>query len=184
MITWDEFLKLPQLNTDITQWAATYTNPTDAWNACERADWMLDMASTANLDSKRIVAAECRCVRTVLQYIPEPNNDSEKAIDITEGWCNGTKTVEQVRTAAFQSYTYFRQYADKTFVGSFACCAATCVALSVFTNHSVWKFIDEASQTYLSAFPEHVAKLDTLKQRVDLIREAIPAIEFQALFAV
>jgi hypothetical protein len=49
------------------------TQPADivtAWNACERADWLLWLAGRAGVEPPLLVLAACDCARTALRFVP------------------------------------------------------------------------------------------------------------------
>ena len=70
-----------------------------AWRDCKRADWMLWAANNLGIDRKLIVLAACDCAETALKYVPEDEDRPAKCIQTTRNWCNGTASMDDVRTA-------------------------------------------------------------------------------------
>jgi len=79
------------------------------WAHSERGDWMLWFA--AHMIGKKdwpthqqVVLAACQCARTALKHIPDGEARPALAIRVTEEWCEGKATLEQVRAAANALY--------------------------------------------------------------------------------
>ena len=68
----------------------------ESWAACERADWMLWLASKVGVKREFVVYAACQCARTV-SHLAHPY--SLVCIETTEAWCRGAATIDDVRTA-------------------------------------------------------------------------------------
>src|SRR5690606_3193359 len=74
-----------------------------AWEQCERADWLLWLAGRIGVDRKMLVRAACRCVRESLPIFEQccPGDDRpRKAIETAEAWCEGRATLAVLRKAA------------------------------------------------------------------------------------
>lgn len=63
-----ELLKKHNACSEAMEWVADRTIA-EAWNACERGDWMLWIAAKI-LDRKLVVRAACAVARTSLKYVP------------------------------------------------------------------------------------------------------------------
>ena len=72
-----------------------------AWRDCPRGDWMLWLAGRLDIDRKLLVLAACDCVETALQYVPEGEDRPAAAIQTARNWCNGTASIEEVLSAAY-----------------------------------------------------------------------------------
>ncbi len=75
-----------------------------AWEACERADWMLELAACAGVDLRLIVRVGCACARTALPFVPADEPAPRIAIETAERWTRGEATREEVRAAAYAAY--------------------------------------------------------------------------------
>ena len=83
---------------DAREWASDRTAQ-QAWDECERSDWLIWWASKAGADKKVLVRLACKFARTTLPYLKVGELRPLKAIEAAEGWCDGTVTIEEVRLA-------------------------------------------------------------------------------------
>jgi len=72
----------------------------EAWETCERADWMLWLCERMEVDRKILVMAACACARTSLKYVKNGEDRPRVAIETAEAWCRGKATIREVRSAA------------------------------------------------------------------------------------
>src|SRR3990170_2573765 len=93
------------------EWVRDYQSLDDAWQHCERGDWMLWLAGklSGNSESdsrKKVVLAACQCARLALKYVKSGEERPLKAIEITEAWTRGEGniTLSDVREAADAAY--------------------------------------------------------------------------------
>ena len=71
-----------------------------AWNECQRGDWLLWLAAKLDIDRKILVYAASQCARTSLQYVPIDEKRPLIAIETAERWTRGEATLEEVKIAA------------------------------------------------------------------------------------
>ena len=81
------------------EWAAGKTLE-QAWNECQRGDWMLWLAGMLDVDRKVLVRATCACARLALPRVPAGERRPLKSIKTVEKWTRGKATIEDVRAAA------------------------------------------------------------------------------------
>jgi len=81
------------------QWAGERTAE-QAWDQCERADWLLWWAALAGAEKKDLVRIACQIARTALPCLKKSELRPLKAIETAEAWCEGKATPEDVRAAA------------------------------------------------------------------------------------
>ena len=94
---------------DALIWAKDFDNLDDAWQACERGDWMLWLlgklaGSPKSKSRKKLVLAACQCARLALPHIQKGELRPLKAIETAEAWSRGERgvvTLEEVRKAAY-----------------------------------------------------------------------------------
>jgi len=79
----------------------------EAWNTCERGDWMLWLAAMVEIDRKVLVLATCECARLFLHFFPEGENRPRKAIEIAESWAKGKASLSKVNTAEQECWDYY-----------------------------------------------------------------------------
>lgn len=89
---------------DAIVWTSNYTTFQEAWDKCERPDWMLwiagKMADKRGCSvRKEIVFCACKCARTSLKYLPKGEKRPLKAILTAEAWTRGEATLKEVKTA-------------------------------------------------------------------------------------
>jgi hypothetical protein len=85
------------------QWAGERTAQ-QAWDECDRADWLLWWAAHAKIARKTFVRIACACARTALPYVQFDELRPLKAIETAEAWCDGKATIEEVRAAAYAAH--------------------------------------------------------------------------------
>lgn len=85
------------------QWAGT-RSALEAWEQCERADWLLWWAAkTPANDHQGIVRAACACARRALVYTPSGEERPRLAIEAAEAWTenpNDATAADAARAAA------------------------------------------------------------------------------------
>jgi hypothetical protein len=80
------------------EWAGNRT-AREAWDECERADWLLWWATKAGVDHKQIVRAACQCARRALRFVAAGEARPLHCIETVEAWCDGKATIVEVRSA-------------------------------------------------------------------------------------
>ena len=91
------------------KWAQEQKNQKQAWNDCERGDWMLWLCGKLSGEPeshkrKKLVLASCECARLALKHVKQGEERPIKTIETAEKWANGKATIEQVRKAAAAAY--------------------------------------------------------------------------------
>jgi len=93
-------LKKPGACSEAIKWHETQANDKQAWDTCERGDWLLWLLGRIKVDRKRLVLCCCECARLSLKYVPENENRPRIAIETAEKWAKGEASIEEVRAAA------------------------------------------------------------------------------------
>ena len=124
--------KLVNINAceEAIEWASTQSTYEEAWQNCERADWLLFLAGRL-CDQKQVVLAACACARTTLKFVPEGENRPRICIETTEAWVRGEASIEQVK--AVRKDAYASAYAS----AAYAAYAAYAVASAADAAHAV-----------------------------------------------
>jgi len=101
--------RLEKLNAcaDAVEWAREYPSLQAAWDACERADWMMWLLGRlsgppGSPSRKRVVALACKCARTAWKWMPTA---ARECIRTTEAYLRGEARLDDVREAAY-AYAY------------------------------------------------------------------------------
>ena len=98
-MTFQEYLQSIRACEETRTWAAERTAQ-QAWDECERADWLMWWLAKSGMELKQLVLIACRCARTALQYVPAGEHRPLQAIETAEAWCNGLATLAEVSAAA------------------------------------------------------------------------------------
>ncbi len=90
---------------EAVEWSKPY-GAQEAWDKCERGDWMLWLAGRLSGDSesdsrRALVLCACECARLALKHVPDGEDRPLKAIETAERWANGDSgvTLDDVRAA-------------------------------------------------------------------------------------
>ena len=138
---WLEKLKKLGACEDAVDWASQVSSLGEAWDSCERADWLLWLAARTSR-RELVVAAACACARTVLHLVPEGEERPRLAIETAEAWTRGEATIDEVRKATDDAhYTPSRACYDAayyaaatTYYYTFTPRAAHCAATALGTT--------------------------------------------------
>ena len=104
----EHIIKLKELSAcpEAVEWASQFETIQEAWDNCERGDWMLwllgkQVGSPRSKSRKELVLIACKCARLSLKYVPKYEKRPLKAIQTAEKWVRGEATLQQVRYAAY-----------------------------------------------------------------------------------
>ena len=123
-----EFLQKNHACTPSLEWLKSRTLA-EAWEQCERGDWLLWLAAKAGVDRRRLVMAACACARLALVHVPPGEERPRVAIETAEAWCRGEATIEQVKEAR-------RNAADAADAADAAAYAAAAAAYAAYAASS------------------------------------------------
>jgi hypothetical protein len=89
----------------------------EAWDTCDRADWLLWWVARAKPDAKRdIVRVACKIARLVLKYVPQGEERPRLAIEAAERWADDPTEANLIAVrqahAAAAAYAAADAYAD------------------------------------------------------------------------
>ena len=129
-----------------------YKTLNDAWQVCERGDWMLWLVGTLSGElgsdkRKKLVLTACQCARLALPYVTKDDTRPLKAIEMAEAWANGDPgiSLSDLRTAAHAA-------------------AYTAVYTAVYT----------ANAAYAAVYAANAANAATQSQCADIVRQYYP----------
>jgi hypothetical protein len=86
---------------EATSWVNDLTVE-QAWQTCERADWMLWALARTDFPQTELVRLCVEIARTVQHLNPDPR--VSKCLDITEAWCDGKASLEEIEKARIATY--------------------------------------------------------------------------------
>ncbi len=190
--------KLKKLGTcgEALEWCEAGNYPTldEAWQACERGDWMLWLAGkqageAGSEKRKRLVLAACECARLSLSYVSASEERPLTAIETAERWANGdgTITLATVRHASHAAHAAndaphaAHAAADTAYAGTAhvstdaANAAAYTAAYAGYAAYAAAYSGDAASYSgYDAAYGAAAARTNILKQCADIVRKYYP----------
>jgi len=171
------------------KWAANYKTIEEAWNVCDRGDWLLwyagKMSGKPGSDRrKKLTLAACQCARLALPYTDDDR--AEQTIVIAEQWALGNEsvTLEDVKNAASAAYAsaaaaysaYSAYSASAAHAAASAASAASASYASAAASYAV-----SAASAYASSYASYAsyvafaaAKKEVLKQCADIVRQFYP----------
>ena len=96
-----------------------------AWNKCDRADWLIWFADRTKMAThQEVVLTACAWAETTLKYVPKGKDRPRKAIEAARRWA--LDPTEENRIAAREA-----TYATANAAACAACAAADAVAYAV-----------------------------------------------------
>ena len=104
-----EYLENLNACSEPIKWSKQFETSQDAWENCERGDWMLwllgKIAGKPGSDSRRkLVLCSAKCARTAWEWM---SPEGKKAVCLAEKYGEGDKTItlKQLRITASAAYT-------------------------------------------------------------------------------
>ena len=192
--------KLKKLNaySEAIEWVKTQKTPQEAWDLCERGDWMLwfagKLSGKPESNSRKIlVLAACKCTRLVLKYIKKGEKRPLKAIQTAEAWAKNKKDVSlcDVKKAAYTAVADAAVAdadadadADAAYTATDAAAYAAAYAAYTAAAYAAYTAVADADAAAYAAYAAAAAAADavyavrqkTLKKCADIVREFYPTI--------
>ena len=151
----DKFVSLlEELNacSEAIKWMSEFEGTTkQAWQQCDRGDWMLWLLGKVNADRKLMVLSACQCARLVLHL----NKDIRviTAIETAEAWAKDETTLEELDRAAWAAEA--------------AAWAARAAARAARTAWAAWTAASPGWATWAA----EAEKIETLSKCADITRQ-------------
>ena len=107
--------KLEKINAccEAREWVATQKNYKEAWQNCERGDWMLWLAKRLDVDDRKLTLAKFKCANQVRHLMKDSR--SIAALDAAERYGNGEINRDELNTATAAAYAAYAAYADAAY---------------------------------------------------------------------
>ena len=160
---WLDVLRRINACDDGMEWAEAHGALTarQAWEKCERGDWMIYVAANLGVDRELIVTAACDCAG---------EDQPSRPIETARAWVRGEATIEQVRAAAKDAAAAAACAASVAFATDLAAFAALSVASAAYACAAA------AAAPDADAAAAACADLcsQTLRKCAGLVRKAIP----------
>ena len=133
---------------DAREWVATQKNYKEAWQNCERGDWMLWLAKRLKVDDRKLTLAKFKCANQVRHLMKDQR--SIDALDASEKYGNGEIGREELNAAAdaadadaAAAYAAYAAYAaDADAAAAAAAYAAYAAAAAAAKKESLKKSAD------------------------------------------
>jgi hypothetical protein len=160
-------------------YAAEHTDPAEAWESCERGDWLLWLAARAGVDRRDLVRASCAVARRALQHVPEGESRPRIAIETAEAWARREVTIAAVRGAAADAADAAAAYASAATYASAAAAAAAAAAdaAAAYASAAADAAADAADAAYAAADAADAAdaaRANSLRDAAAIVREYFP----------
>jgi hypothetical protein len=102
---WSDLLLQINAYPDCYDYARTISYK-EFWDNCPKGEWLiLFAAEEESTPHKLIVKAACQCARLALPYVKQGELRPLKAIETTERWLEDKATIDEVRLAAYATYS-------------------------------------------------------------------------------
>ena len=149
-------------------WLQDWNIPQEAWDACERGDWMLWLLGKLSgppesKSREKLVLASCGCARLVVHLAASPN--VLMCIEAAERWANGTGTLKDLIKA--RAAAYAAADADAAYA------AATAAYTAVYTAAAA---ADAATYAADAADAAYTARREILKKCAYVVRRFYPKV--------
>ena len=140
---------------DAREWVTTQKNYKEAWQNCERGDWMLWLAKKLKVDDRKLTLAKFKCANQVRHLMKDQR--SIAALDAAEKYGNGEISRDELNAAA-----YAAAYAAYAADAAYAAAAAAADAAAAYAAY--------ADAAYYAA---DAARKESLKKSADFCREIL-----------
>jgi len=174
LVTKQELLtKMQELKAckDAVGWVTTLNTDlaSEAWDRCQRGDWLLWLAGELNADRKLLVSGACACARTSLTYINDPQalEIATNTLNVAEKWTKGTATDEEMKIASDAAYTASAYAAAAAAAATYAAYAYDAAYNASYAAVSAASYAAYASASY------DTARMDSLASSAKIVKSII-----------
>ena len=169
-----EYLENLNACSEPIKWSKQFETSQDAWENCERGDWMLwllgKIAGKPGSDSRRkLVLCSAKCARTAWEWMPP---EGKKAVCLAEKYGEGDKTItlKQLRIAAYAAYTA----ADAAYAAAHAAYASV-AAYAAYASDAAYAAAYAAHAACAAAYAaDAYSAQKALKKCANIVREYYP----------
>ena len=168
--------KLEKINacSGAREWVATQKNYKEAWQNCERGDWMLWLARRLNVDDRKLTLAKFKCANQVRHLMEDQR--SLDALGAAERYGNGKITRDELN-----AYTYAAYAAADAADAADAAYAAADAAYAADAADAAYAAAAAAyADAYADADAAAAARKESLKKSADFCREILTEEVFTA----
>jgi regulator of protease activity HflC (stomatin/prohibitin superfamily) len=123
----------------------------DAWNNCERGDWMLWIAQRVGVDVRTLTLSKALCAKTVIHLMKD--HRSIDAVNVAERFGRGEAGEDELRKAAYAAYAAssaasadaYAAAASSAYAAYAAAHAANAASFAAAASFFIWSIISIAS---------------------------------------
>jgi len=169
------YLKKIDACPNAVEWAEKFDSLQEAWDACERGDWMIwfiamQSGRPGTKLRKKLILTTCKCARLALPYVGKGETRPLATIETAEDYAKGVKgiTLKDVRNAAY--VTYAVTSADYAVVYAARVTFASTIAHAAAYAASVVSAVTDAAADADTAWEE------TLKKCAEIVRGDHPKV--------
>jgi hypothetical protein len=160
--------KLSKLHacSDAREWVKTQKSAVDAWQNCERGDWMLWLAKKLGVDDRKLTMAKYQCAAQVFHLMKDPRSLAAMAASLQ--YANGEISREQLNVyAAYAAYA-----ADAAAAYAAAAYAADAAAADAAAAYAAYAAdAAHAADAYVAYAADAAARKQSLKNSADICRQ-------------
>jgi hypothetical protein len=166
---------------EAVEWAKTQPSLAAAWDACERADWLLwlvgrtDASAPWSEERKPLVRCANACAAEGLKYAKDgkAKDVAEACISITQAWCAGAASREDVREArAAVTAAYAAAYAAAS--AAYAASAADAADAAAYAAYAASSTAARATAYAAYAAAYAYARTRMLRELCVIVRAHFP----------
>ena len=145
----------------------------EAWNHCERGDWMLWIASRVGVDKRKLTLAKGKCAELVIRLMKDER--SVNAVKAAIDYGNGKIDEDELKKAAYASaFADAAAYDAASAAAAYAAFAADAASYAAAYYASAAAAYAAAYAAYATAADyAYAVKKETLKKCADICREIL-----------
>jgi len=170
--------KLEKINAccEAREWVATQKNYKEAWQNCERGDWMLWLAKRLDVDDRKLTLAKFKCANQVRHLMKDSR--SIAALDAAERYGNGEINRDELNTATAAAYAAYAAAAAAAYADAAAYAAYADAAAAAYADAAAYAaYADAAAYAAYAAYADAAyaadARKESLKRSADFCREIL-----------
>lgn len=155
------------------EWVATQKNYKEAWQNCERGEWMLWLAKMLKVDDRKLTLAKFKCANQVRHLMKDPRILA--ALDAAEKYGNGEISRDELDMAAAAAYAAYAATYDAAAYAAYATYAAIYAAPATAAYVAAADAASAAAAAYAAyaAADDATAKKESLKKSAEFCREIL-----------
>jgi hypothetical protein len=169
-------LKKIEACSDAREWVATQKNYKEAWQNCERGDWMLWLAQRLKVDDRKLTLAKFKCANQVRHLMKDQR--SLDALDAAEKYGNGEISSDELNAAsdaAYAAYAAASDAASAAYAAAYAAAADAAYAAYAASYAAAYAASAASAAAAAAAYAASytAARKESLKRSANFCREIL-----------